>query len=326
MKYLSNSRVLVTGGAGFIGSALCHDLIERGNTVVCLDNFATGKKENIAELTKNSSFRLIEGDIRDPDVCRKAVEAVDVVMHEAALGSVPRSIANPAATNEVNINGFLNMLVAARNAEVKRFIFASSSSVYGDSAELPKREENTGKVLSPYALTKFVNEEYARLFSKLYGMETIGLRYFNVFGRRQDPEGPYAAALPLFILKYKKLQSPVINGDGSNSRDFTYIDNVILANNLAAVTGDKAALNRVYNVACGERVTVKELALKLRECLSHFDGAIAKVEPVFGPEREGDIPHSLASIEKAKGFLNYEPVVYFNEGLELATEWYYENY
>jgi UDP-N-acetylglucosamine/UDP-N-acetylgalactosamine 4-epimerase len=326
MKYLSNSRVLVTGGAGFIGSALCHDLIERGNAVVCLDNFATGKKENIAELTKNSSFRLIEGDIRNPDVCRKAVEAVDVVMHEAALGSVPRSIANPVTTNDVNINGFLNMLNAARDAEVKRFIYASSSSVYGDSAELPKREDNTGKVLSPYALTKYVNEEYARLFSKLYGMETIGLRYFNVFGRRQDPEGPYAAAIPLFTIRYKKKLSPVINGDGSHSRDFTYIDNVILANNLAATTIDPGALNTIYNVACGERVTINELVLKLRKSLARFDSSIETVEPIYGPEREGDVPHSHASINRAGKLLGFKPLVYFNEGLELAAEWYYNNY
>jgi len=326
MKYLSNSRVLVTGGAGFIGSALCHDLVKRGNTVVCLDNFATGKKSNIEELMTNSSFRLIEGDIRNAEVCRKAVEGIEVVMHQAALGSVPRSIANPATTNEVNINGFLNMLVASRDAGVKRFIFASSSSVYGDSAEMPKKEENIGKVLSPYALTKFVNEEYARLFSKLYGTETIGLRYFNVFGPRQDPEGPYAAALPLFAIKYKSKIAPVINGDGSNSRDFTYIDNVILANNLAAVTSEARALNTVYNVACGERVTVKELAIKLRNSLTRFDSSIADVEPQYGPEREGDVPHSLASIEKARRQLGYEPVVRFNEGLDIAAGWYFNNY
>jgi UDP-N-acetylglucosamine/UDP-N-acetylgalactosamine 4-epimerase len=326
MKYLSNSRVLVTGGAGFIGSALCHDLVKRGNTVVCLDNFATGKKKNIEELMTNSSFTLIEGDIRNPEVCGEAVKSVDVVMHQAALGSVPRSIGNPAATNEVNVNGFLNMIIAARDAGVKRFIFASSSSVYGDSAEMPKVEERTGKVLSPYALTKFVNEEYARLFGKLYGLETVGLRYFNVFGRRQDPEGPYAAALPLFAIKYKKGSAPVINGDGSNSRDFTYIDNVILANNLAAVTSDPASLNTVYNVACGERVTVKDLAFKLRDCLSRFDNSIAAIEPQYGPDREGDIPHSLASVDKAGKLLGYKPVVYFNEGLEMAAEWYFKNY
>jgi len=326
MKYLSNSRVLVTGGAGFIGSALCHDLVEKGNTVVCLDNFATGKKKNIEELMTNSSFRLIEGDIRNAEVCRKAVEGVDVVMHEAALGSVPRSIANPAATNEVNVNGFLNMLIASRDAGIKRFIFASSSSVYGDSADMPKREEKIGKVLSPYALTKFVNEEYARLFSKLYGIETIGLRYFNVFGRRQDPEGPYAAALPLFAIRYKSGLAPVINGDGSHSRDFTYIDNVILANNLAAVASDTDALNTVYNVACGERVTVKDLALKLRDSLSRFDSAIAAVEPQYGPEREGDVPHSLASIEKAGRLLGYKPAVLFEEGLGKVAEWYFRNY
>jgi UDP-N-acetylglucosamine/UDP-N-acetylgalactosamine 4-epimerase len=326
MKYLNNSRVLVTGGAGFIGSALCHDLITRGNAVVCLDNFATGKKSNIDDLANNSSFKLIEGDIRDIDTCRKAVEGIDVLMHQAALGSVPRSIANPVATNEVNINGFLNMLIASRDAGIKRFIFASSSSVYGDSNEMPKREENTGRVLSPYALTKVADEEYARLFSRLYGLETIGLRYFNVFGHRQDPEGPYAAAIPLFTIRYKKKLPPIIHGDGSNSRDFTYIDNVILANNLAAVVSDAGALNTIYNVACGEQVTVKELAIKLRTSLARFDSSITAVEPQYGPEREGDVPHSLASIDKARRLLGYEPLVFFSEGIDKAAEWYYNNY
>lgn len=321
MKYLTDSHVLVTGGAGFIGSALCHDLVSRGNMVTCLDNFSTGRRENISELTGNSSFRLIEGDIRDAAVCAGAVKGVDIVMHQAALGSVPRSIANPVATNDVNVNGFLNMIVASRYAGVKRFVFASSSSVYGDSQEMPKREENTGKVLSPYALTKLMNEEYARLFSRLYGMETVGLRYFNVFGSRQDPSGPYAAAIPLFTIRYRNRQSPVINGDGSHSRDFTYIDNVVLANNLAATVTDSEALNTIYNIACGERITIKDLALRLRKSLSRFDASIADVALQYGPEREGDVPHSLASIEKAKQKLGYQPAVYFSEGLDLAAEW-----
>lgn len=326
MSYLTNKRVLVTGGAGFIGSALCHDLTERGNEVVCLDNLATGKKKNIEALIGEASFTFIEGDIRDMETCRRAAAGVDVIMHQAALGSVPRSIADPATTNAVNITGFLNMIIAARDAGVKRFVYASSSSVYGDSPGLPKEEDKTGRVLSPYAVTKHVNEEYARIFSQTYGMETIGLRYFNVFGRRQDPEGQYAAVIPLFTIRLKKHLPPVINGDGSNSRDFTYVDNVILANNLAAITASPEALNTVYNVACGERVTLAGMTQQLQKNLARFDTAIAEVVPQHGPERAGDIPHSLASIDKARKLLGYEPVVYFEEGLERAAEWYFENY
>lgn len=326
MSYLHNKRVLVTGGAGFIGSSLCHDLVERGNEVICLDNFATGRRKNIEDIISNSAFRLIEGDIRDLNTCHKAVKGVDVVLHQAALGSVPRSISDPASTNAVNIDGFLNMIIATRDADIKRFVFASSSSVYGDSPDMPKTEDKTGTVLSPYALTKQVNEEYARLFSNLYGMETIGLRYFNVFGRRQDPEGQYAAVIPLFTIRFKNKLAPVINGDGSFSRDFTYIDNVVLANNLAATTENNDALNTAYNVACGDRVTLNELALQLRTNLAVFDSAIAGIEPQHGPERSGDIPHSLASIEKARRLLGYKPLVYFKEGLEKATEWYFRNY
>lgn len=326
MKYISNSRVLITGGAGFIGSALCHDLVDRGNKVVCLDNFSTGKRKNIEDLEKSSSFRLIEGDIRDIGTCRRAVEGIDVVLHQAALASVPRSIADPATTNDVNITGFLNMIIASRDAGIKRFVFASSSSIYGDSQEMPSKEENTGKVLSPYAVTKLADEEYARIFSNNFGIETIGLRYFNVFGRCQDPEGPYAAVIPLFTIQYKNKVAPVINGDGSYSRDFTYIDNVVLANNLAATTVNREALNTVYNVACGEAVTLNQLATELRSSLTRFDSSIATVEPVHGAERAGDIPHSMASIDKARRLLGYEPLVLFKEGLERAAEWYFENY
>lgn len=326
MSYLQNKRLLVTGGAGFIGSALCHDLIERGNTVVCLDNFATGKRKNIEDLIGVPSFTLIEGDIRDIDTCRRAVTGVDVVLHQAALGSVPRSIGDPATTNAVNVTGFLNMIIATRDEGIKRFVYASSSSVYGDSPGLPKVEENTGKVLSPYALTKHINEEYARLFSRIYGMETIGLRYFNVFGHGQDPEGPYAAVIPLFTTRFKKKLPPVINGDGTNSRDFTYIDNVILVNNLAATTTNTEALNTTYNVACGERVTLNEMTYQLQNDLAKYDGSIAGVKPQHGPERAGDIPHSLASIDKAKRLLGYQPLVYFKEGLERSAKWYFENY
>lgn len=325
MTLLTGKRVLVTGGAGFIGSSICHDLIERGNEVICLDNFATGKRENIHDLKSNPKFRLIDGDIRDPETCNKAVKGVDVVLHQAALGSVPRSIADPATTNAVNINGFLNMLIATRDAGIRRFVYASSSSVYGDSPELPKVEERTGKVLSPYAITKLVNEEYARVFGNLYGMETIGLRYFNVFGRRQDPNGPYAAVIPKFTMAFMKHESPVINGDGSNSRDFTYIDNVVLANNLAATVENSAAYNQAYNVACGDSVNLNEMTSLLRSYLAEKDPKIATVNPVHGPNRAGDIPHSMASIGKAVRLIGYKPLVLFGEGLKYAVEWYVDN-
>ena len=317
--------MLVTGGAGFIGSSLCHDLLERDNEVICLDNFATGRKENIKDLKGNPHFKLIDGDIRDTEVCKKAVKGVDVVLHQAALGSVPRSIADPATTNAVNINGFLNMIIATRDAGIKRFVYASSSSVYGDSTELPKVEERTGKVLSPYAITKLVNEEYARIFGSLYGMETLGLRYFNVYGRRQDPEGPYAAVIPKFTQSFMKYESPVINGDGSNSRDFTYIDNVILANNLAATVENPAALNQAYNVACGDAVNLNEMTAMLRGYLAGYDPKIATVDPKHGPTRTGDIPHSMASVGKAVRLLGYKPNILFPEGLKRAVEWYVDN-
>jgi len=325
MNLLTGKRVLVTGGAGFIGSSLCHDLLERDNEVTCLDNFATGKKENINDLKGNPRFKLIEGDIRDVEVCKKAVKGMDIVLHQAALGSVPRSIADPATTNAVNITGFLNMIIATRDAGIKRFVFASSSSVYGDSPELPKVEERTGRVLSPYAITKMVNEEYARIFGSLYGMETLGLRYFNVFGRRQDPEGPYAAVIPKFTQSFMKHEPPVINGDGSNSRDFTYIDNVILANNLAATVENPAALNQVYNVACGDSVNLNDMTLMLRSYLAAYDISISKVDPDHGPNRPGDIPHSMASVGKAVRLLGYQPQVLFPEGLKRAVEWYVDN-
>lgn len=325
MNLLTEKRVLVTGGAGFIGSSICHDLLERGNEVICLDNFATGKRENISDLRGNPKFKLIDGDIRDIETCHKAVKGVDVVLHQAALGSVPRSIADPATTNAVNINGFLNMLIATRDAGIRRFVYASSSSVYGDSPELPKVEEHTGKVLSPYAVTKLVNEEYARVFGSLYGMETMGLRYFNVFGRRQDPNGPYAAVIPKFTMAFMKHDSPVINGDGSNSRDFTYIDNVVLANNLAATVENPAAFNQAYNIACGDSVNLNEMTSLLRSYLAEKDPKIAAVNPQHGPNRAGDIPHSMASIGKAVRLIGYKPQVLFSDGLHRAVEWYVDN-
>lgn len=320
-------KVLVTGGAGFIGSNLCEALLRRGDEVVCLDNFATGHIENLLPLIEEfkDRFTLVVGDIRKLDDCRKAVAGVDYVLHEAALGSVPRSINDPITTNEVNISGFMNMLVAARDAGVKRFVYAASSSTYGDSKTLPKVEDKIGRPLSPYAVTKYVNELYADVFSKTYGIETIGLRYFNVFGRRQDPNGAYAAVIPLFVKKFMAHESPVINGDGEYSRDFTYIENVIQMNLLAIGTTNPDAVNQVYNTAFGERTTLNQLVGYLKEYLSEFDPAIRDVEVLHGPNRVGDIPHSLACIDKAKNLLGYNPQYSMQAGLKEAVKWYWEN-
>jgi UDP-N-acetylglucosamine 4-epimerase len=320
-------KILVTGGAGFIGSNLCEALLKQGEYVVCLDNFATGHVENILPLCENypQTFRLIVGDIRNMDDCRKAVDGCEHVLHEAALGSVPRSINDPITTNAVNIGGFLNMIVAARDAKVKRFIFAASSSTYGDSKTLPKVEDVIGKPLSPYAITKLVDELYADVFAKSYGIEYIGLRYFNVFGRRQDPHGAYAAVIPLFVKQFMNHQSPIINGDGEYSRDFTYVDNVIQANILALETSNKEALNQIYNVAFGERTTLNQLVDYLKEYLSELDSKIGAIDVIHGPNRAGDIPHSLASIDKAKKLLGYAPKYSLKDGLKEAVAWYWEN-
>ena len=322
---LSNSRILVTGGAGFIGSNLVEELLNRKNKVICLDNFATGKRENLESFQKNSDFTLIEGDIRNLDDCQKATKDVDFVLHQAALGSVPRSINDPITSNDVNVSGFLNMLVASRDAGVKRFVYAASSSTYGDSESMPKVEDIIGKPLSPYAVTKYVNELYADVFSKTYGLETIGLRYFNVFGRKQDPNGAYAAVIPKFVSQLMNGNSPVINGDGNFSRDFTYIDNVIQANLLSLISTDKKAINTVYNVAFGDRNTLNDLMCYLKEYLSEFDSKIADIEVIYGANRVGDIPHSHASIEKAKNNLNYNPKFSLKQGLKEAVQWYWEN-
>ncbi len=325
VNQLSNQKILVTGGAGFIGSNLVDKFLKQNNRVVCLDNFATGKRENLADALKNESFKLLEGDIRNAADCQRAVEGVSVVFHQAALGSVPRSINDPITSNDVNVSGFLNMLVAARDAGVKRFIYAASSSTYGDSTTLPKVEEHIGKPLSPYAVTKYVNELYADVFARLYDMEIIGLRYFNVFGRRQDPDGAYAAVIPLFVKALIKHHSPVINGDGSFSRDFTYIDNVLQANELAALTTIPQAVNTVYNVAFGERTTLNQLVQYLKTSLSQFDPSIAGVKVCYGAERKGDVPHSLASIEKASRLLGYHPQYNVEQGLKEAIDWYWAN-
>lgn len=324
-RIIQNSRVLVTGGAGFIGSNLVETLLAQENEVVVLDNFATGKMENLLPFVKNKAFRLIVGDIRDRDACRRAAAGIDYVLHQAALGSVPRSIEDPMTSTDVNISGFVNMLWAAKEAGVKRFVYAASSSTYGDSATLPKVEDVIGKPLSPYAITKYVNELYAANFGDLYGTESIGLRYFNVFGRRQDPHGAYAAVIPLFVMKLMKHESPVINGDGSYSRDYTYIDNVVQANQLAALADKPGAVNTVYNVAYGERTDLNTLFAMLRENLAAFDPAIANVQATHGPVRVGDVPHSLACIDKARSLLGYDPQFNTKQGLKAATEWYWQN-
>jgi UDP-N-acetylglucosamine 4-epimerase len=319
-------KVLVTGGAGFIGSNLVEELLKQGNEVTVLDNFSTGKIENLLPLFSAYSnlLNLIVGDIRKLEDCRKAVEGVEYVFHEAALGSVPRSINDPITTNEVNISGFLNMLVVSRDAAVKRFIFAASSSTYGDNQTLPKTEDYIGKPLSPYAVTKYVNELYADVFAKTYGMEYIGLRYFNVFGRRQDPNGAYAAVIPLFVKKLLHHEPPVINGDGTFSRDFTYIDNVLQMNLLAMETPSPEAINQIYNTAYGEETSLNELVDYLKELLSEYDPEIRHIDPIHGPNRPGDIPHSLASIEKAERMLGYRPKYSVKEGLKEAVAWYNE--
>lgn len=320
-------KILVTGGAGFIGSNLTEELLKQGHRVTVLDNFSTGKIENLLPLLEKypESLTLQVGDIRNPDDCRKAAEGIEYIFHEAALGSVPRSIKDPITSNEVNVSGFLHMLVAARDAGIKRFIYAASSSTYGDSKSLPKVEDVIGKPLSPYAITKYVNELYADVFARTYGMECIGLRYFNVFGRRQDTNGAYAAVIPLFVKKLMQHETPVINGDGEQSRDFTYIDNVIRMNLLAMETVNPDAVNTVYNTAYGERTTLNQLVEYLKEYLSGYDSAIADIQPVHGPDRAGDIPHSLANIDKAKKLLGYNPQYSMKQGLKEAVQWYWEN-
>ena len=348
-RIIKNKKVLVTGGAGFIGSNLCKRLLEQNNQVVCMDNLATGFMYNIEEFMQNPSFEFIEGDIRDYDDCRKAVNGVDIILHQAALGSVPRSVKNPSLTNAVNSGGFVNMLFAAVEAKVKRFVFASSSSVYGDSEEYPKVEERIGNPLSPYAISKLTNEIYARNFSEIYGIETIGLRYFNVFGPKQDPNGAYAAVIPKWSNLLLNHESPVINGDGKFSRDFTFIENVLQANQLAAIIPSEIIIERqkiyytqfngngnsilkngsslyeIFNIACGAATTLFELFNTLRTEYSKQDKVIASVEALIGPKREGDIPHSLANVDKAKEILGYSPDITAVEGLQKACGWYYMN-
>jgi UDP-N-acetylglucosamine/UDP-N-acetylgalactosamine 4-epimerase len=318
-------KILITGGAGFIGSNLTEYFLKKNYQIICLDNFSTGYHHNITPFINSTNYSLIEGDIRNFEDCQRAVQGVDYVLHQAALGSVPRSINDPITTNDVNVTGFLNMLLASKDAKVKRFVYAASSSTYGDSDSLPKVEEVIGKPLSPYAITKYVNELYAEIFSKTYGIQTIGLRYFNVFGRRQDPNGAYAAVIPLFVKQLMKYESPVINGDGNFSRDFTYIDNVIQMNELAMTTESPDSINTVYNTAYGERTTLSQLVQLLIENLAKFDPKIGEVQVIHGPNRVGDIPHSLASINKAKINLGYSPQFSLQAGIEEAVYWYFHN-
>ncbi|MGL4385492.1 MAG: SDR family oxidoreductase [Flavobacterium sp.] len=317
--------ILITGGAGFIGSNLTEYFLAKGYKVVVLDNFATGHRHNLAAVAAHPEFKLIEGDIRNINDCVVAVEGVDYVLHQAALGSVPRSIGDPVTTNDVNVSGFLNMLVAARDAKVKRFVYAASSSTYGDSQGLPKVEGVIGKPLSPYAITKYVNELYAEIFGKAYGLETIGLRYFNVFGRKQDPKGAYAAVIPKFVMQLMQHQSPIINGDGNYSRDFTYIDNVIQMNELAMTTTQPEAINTVFNTAFGDRNTLNDLVGYLKAYLGEYDESIKNIPIEYGPNRAGDIPHSLASIDKAQRLLGYAPQFSLQQGLKEAVGWYWEH-
>ncbi|MBL7725363.1 MAG: SDR family oxidoreductase [Chitinophagaceae bacterium] len=311
-------RILVTGGAGFIGSNLVENLLqdERVSQVRVFDNLATGSLKNIEGYKNHPKFDFIEGDIRSYEICLTACNGIDLISHQAALGSVPRSINDPLTTNNVNITGTLNIFTAAKEKGIKRVVYAASSSTYGDHPGLPKVEDKIGNPLSPYAVTKLVNELYAKVYASLYNMEFIGLRYFNIFGPRQNPNGPYAAVIPLFAEALLSNKQPVINGDGSHSRDFTFVDNAVLANKLSLFTTNKEAVNQVYNIACGEQTSLLELFNGLK------NEAATSLEPVFGPERLGDVKHSLADISRARQLLGYSPVVNVEEGLRKTFNWY----
>lgn len=322
------ARWLVTGCAGFIGSHLVETLLRLGQDVVGLDNFATGHQRNLDEIQSSldasqwQKFRFVEGDIRDPQACRAVCEGVDYVLHQAALGSVPRSLADPLATNAANIDGFLNMLVAARDAGVRRFVYAASSSTYGDHPALPKVEENIGRPLSPYAVTKLVNELYADVFGRCYGFESVGLRYFNVFGPRQDPEGAYAAVIPRWTRAMLLGEAVAINGDGETSRDFCFVTNAVQANLLAATTGDKMAANQVFNIALNERTSLNTLFSLLRDALVEIRPELTVPPPVYRDFRAGDVRHSQADITKARRLLGYVPTHRLEEGIRVAMPWY----
>jgi UDP-N-acetylglucosamine 4-epimerase len=322
---ITNSTVLVTGGAGFIGSNLCEVLLQQNNKVLCFDNLSTGKYENIKPFLANRNFIFVEGDIRNLASCKQVFEhEIDYVLHQAALGSVNRSIKDPLTTHEVNTTGFLNVLTAAKDAKVKRFVYAASSSTYGDHQALPKYENQIGKPLSPYAVTKYVNELYANVFADLYGITCIGLRYFNVFGQRQQPDGEYAAVIPKFVSALIQKQSPTIHGDGEQTRDFTYIANVLQANQLAALTTNKDAINTVYNIAYGESNSLNQLYIKIQNLLKKFDNNVTTIQATYTTPRIGDIRNSLASIEKAEMMLGYQPTHNLEQGLEDSIQWYWD--
>jgi UDP-N-acetylglucosamine 4-epimerase len=322
---LINSTVLITGGAGFIGSNLCEVLLAQANQVICLDNLSTGKFENIKPFLQNPNFSFIEGDIRNLATCKAVFQKnIDYVFHQAALGSVNRSIKDPLTTHEVNTTGFLNVLTAAKDAKVKRFVYAASSSTYGDHKSLPKYEDVIGKPLSPYAVTKYVNELYANVFADLYGIECIGLRYFNVFGQRQQPDGEYAAVIPKFVSSLIQQKSPIIHGDGEQTRDFTYIDNVVQANQLAALATNPQAMNTVYNIAFGENTSLNQLYNQIQSLLNQFNPNIAHIKPIYSEPRIGDIRNSLASIEKANTLLGYQPTHNLQKGLSESIQWYWD--
>ena len=323
---LAGKHVLVTGGAGFIGSNLCEKLISLNVKVRCLDNFITGKKANIEEFIAHPNFELVEGDITEVKTCQNVTKEVDFVLHQAALGSVPRSIKDPLTTNKVNIEGFLNILNASVSNKVQKFIYAASSSTYGDSKSLPKVENIIGNPLSPYAITKYTNELYAGVFSSIYGIQTVGLRYFNVFGKKQDINGPYAAVIPKFIDALLQYKSPIINGDGSYSRDFTHVDNVVQMNLRTLIADDSnIGSHTVYNTAVGNRTSIIELFKKIRKSLAIYDEKILMIEPEFGNVRQGDVPHSLASIEKASQELGYTPEVKIDQGIKKTVDWFYKS-
>lgn len=325
---LSEYSFLVTGGAGFIGSNLVEYLLKyNAGRVRVLDNLSTGFYKNVEPFMSLSNFEFVEGDIRDLQECKNALNGIDYVLHNAALGSVPRSINDPITSNQVNVDGFLNMLVAAKeNKNIKRMIYAASSSTYGDHPGLPKVEDVIGKPLSPYAITKYVNELYADVFAKIYGMEIIGLRYFNVFGQRQNPEGAYAAVIPKFVKSFISYESPVINGNGDYSRDFTYIDNVVQMNMRALFSSDPDSINTVYNTAFGERTTIMQLVEYIKENLVKKDQKIADINVTNGPVRTGDVPHSLASVDKAKKLLNYDPKFSIRSGIAETIDWYWSQF
>ncbi len=305
-------KILLTGGAGFIGSHICDYLLENGHYVRVIDNLITGNKNNITHHLNNPNFEFMYADITNLENVRKACKGMDSICHQAALGSVPRSIDDPLMSHNTNVNGFLNILIAAKENNIKRIVYASSSAVYGDHPILPKTESNIGKPLSPYAITKFIDELYGRIFTELYDMECIGFRYFNVFGPRQDPNGPYAAVIPKFITSLKNNKAPIINGDGSYSRDFTYVKNIVMANYLGLTTSNIKCFGEIFNIGAGGRVTLLEMYNSIKKIMN------INIEPVFGPNRKGDIPHSNADVSKAKELLCYEPLISFDEGIKLT--------